>query len=196
MKRAIRSLIIILILLVGYIGFLHFYISTWLQSSGVRVEHYRDTIERVDTVVRIFERKRIVSVPIREHDTLTVLVRVDSSKRYYREEFADSVVRVCIEDSVQRDSIVWRRIAASVVNREREIRDSVTVTEQRVAPLGRGNFYFRDILRPYIDATILQDYTVGVGLGVRHHHIRLGGEVFYVPHTRAFSFGVRVGWEF
>ena len=132
---------------------------------------------------------------------------------YCRDLYSDSVALITIEDSIRRDSIVWRRVraqlAVQVKNQRLKIQEGsdeypLPTSNFVLSPLGAllptSNLQLaRSVWGYFVGVSYSPQMGIGIDGGVRYRRIYLGLELrsrrLEVP-TNALCYGVRAGLLF
>jgi len=140
------------------------------------------------------------------------LREADAPTSYCRDLYSDSVALITIEDSIRRDSIVWRRVraqlAVQVKNQRLKIQEGsdeypLPTSNFVLSPLGAllptSNFQLaRSAWGYFVGVSYSPQMGIGIDGGVRYKRLYLGAELrsrAVVEHNQ-LCYGVRAGLLF
>ena len=227
MKKALFFLLLLSVLLnaLFYLG----YLVPQTPNLVPRTSYLTiDTVISYDTVHIAYERSvnntstsddctqivgaRHASPAIRNSSFEIRTSESEAPTSYCRDLYSDSVALITIEDSIRRDSIVWRRVraqlAVQVKNQRLKIQEgsdeySLPTSNFVLSPLGAllptSNFQLaRSAWGYFVGVSYSPQIGIGIDGGVRYKRLYLGAELrsrAVVEHNQ-LCYGVRAGMLF
>ena len=223
MKKALFFLLLLSVLLNALLYF--GYLVPQTPNLVPRTSYLTiDTVISYDTVHIAYERRanntstsyesRVTSEKAQEGESADTcnLREADAPTSYCRDLYSDSVALITIEDSIRRDSIVWRRVqaqlAVQVKNHRLKIQEgsdeySLPTSNFVLSPLGAllptSNLQLaRSAWGYFVGVSYSPQIGIGIDGGVRYKRLYLGAELrsrAVVEHNQ-LCYGVRVGMLF
>ena len=221
MKKALFFLLLLSVLLNAllYLG----YLVPQTPNLVPRTSYLTiDTVISYDTVHIAYERSvngtstsdesRVTSAHTQEGESADTSNLREAPTSYCRDLYSDSVALITIEDSIRRDSIVWRRVRAQLAVQVKNQRLKIQEGSDEY-PLPTSNFVLSPLgaLLPtsnlqlarsawgyFVGVSYSPQIGIGIDGGVRYKRLYLGAELrsrAVVEHNQ-LCYGVRVGLLF
>ena len=230
MKKALFFLLLLSVLLnaLFYLGYLvpqtpnlvprtsYLTIDTVISYDTVHIAYERrvnNTSTRDESRVTSAHTQNVESADTSNFKLPTCNLReADAPTSYSRDLYSDSVALITIEDSIRRDSIVWRRVraqlAVQVKNQRLKIQEGsdecpLPTPNFVLSPLGAllptSNFQLtRSAWGYFVGVSYSPQMGIGIDGGIRYKRLYLGAELrsrAVVEHNQ-LCYGVRAGLLF
>lgn len=223
MKKALFFLLLLSVLLNALLYF--GYLVPQTPNLVPRTSYLTiDTVISYDTVHIAYERSvnststsyesRVTSEKAQEGESADTsnFREADAPTSYCRDLYSDSVALITIEDSIRRDSIVWRRVRAQLAVQVKNQRLKIQEGSDEY-PLPSSNFVLSPLgaLLPtsnlqlarsawgyFVGVSYSPQMGIGIDGGVRYKRLYLGAELrsrAVVEHNQ-LCYGVRAGLLF